>query len=484
MSDKKNFYITTTLPYTNSDPHIGFAAELIRADVIARIASLSGQEVVFNTGTDEHGLKIYRQAEEAGLSPRAYCDPLAERFYSLKDKLSLSFTNFIRTSDKHHEAAAQEFWRLCETNGDIYKKEYKVKYCVGCELEKTDSELVDEHCPLHPKLELEIIEEENYFFRFSKYQQALLDFYEKNPDFVKPAHRLTEIKNFVSSGLQDFSISRLKEKMSNGVAVPGDDSQVMYVWFDALVNYISTLGWPENEKNFQDFWPGMQVCGKDNLRQQSAMWPAMLLSAGLPLPKQVLVFGFMTANGQKISKSSGNSVDPVELTNKYGVDALRYYLLSEILPFEDSDFSEERLINKYNADLANGLGNLVSRVSNLLESKDITTDLSLDEAKIMAFFEKESFLQDYQFNRALKSLWQEISSCNEELNAKAPWKLEREEAAVVLKPLAAKILEIASILQAFLPDVSKKIIEQFSVSQIKKGKPLFPRLESKEPNPV
>ncbi len=479
MPEKNNFYITTTLPYTNSDPHIGFAAELIKADVIARWQSLSGRQVVFNTGTDEHGLKIWQQAEAAGLAPRAYCDPYAARFASLKEALNLSFTNFIRTSDAHHEKAAQEFWRLCADNGDIYKKAYSVKYCVGCEMEKTESELLDGRCSLHPNRELELIEEDNYFFRFSKYQQALLDFYEANPGFVVPSHRFTEIKNFVKAGLQDFSISRLKSKMPNGVPVPGDEEQVMYVWFDALVNYISTLGWPEDKQSFLNFWPALQVCGKDNLRQQTAMWQAMLLSAGLPLSRQVLVFGFLTANGQKISKSLGNGVDPFALAEKYGADALRYYLLTEILPFEDGDFSEDRLRQKYNADLANGIGNLAARVGNLLEKNQIKTSLSLDNEASVAFWEGENGLSSYQFNRVLQSIWQEIAACNEELSARAPWKLnDREEVAAILKPLAGQILAIAAKLRPFLPSTAERIISQFTQDQVIKGEVLFPRLEA------
>jgi len=391
----------------------------------------------------------------------------------------LSFTNFIRTSDEHHEKAAQVFWQRCQDNGDIYKKAYSVKYCVGCEMEKTDSELVDGRCSLHPNREIELIEEENYFFRFSKYQQSLLDFYAANPDFVVPTHRFTEIKNFVSSGLQDFSISRLTSQMPNGVVIPGDDEQVMYVWFDALVNYISTLGWPEDMENFENFWPAVQVCGKDNLRQQSAMWQAMLMSAQLPPSKQILIFGFLTANGQKISKSLGNGVDPFAFSEKYGAEAVRYYLLTEILPFEDSDFSEERLRQKYNADLANGLGNLVARVSTLLEKNNISTALVANEQEAIKILETKSALADYQFNRTLQYIWQEIASCNEELTSKAPWKLkETSEVAEVLKPLAVRILQIALMLQPFMPVTAEKIINQFTQTQIIKSEARFPRLSA------
>ena len=474
----KNFYITTTLPYTNSDPHIGFAAEIIRADVIARIERSLGKEVIFNTGTDEHGLKIFKKAEEAGLDPRTFCDPYAAKFRSMKEVLNLSFTNFIRTSDEHHVKAAQEFWRRCDANGDIYKKTYQVKYCVGCEMEKTDSELVNDHCPLHPTQDLELIDEENYFFRFSKFQDTLLKLYTDRPDFVMPSNRLTEIKNFVAKGLQDFSISRLASKMPNGVPVPGDDTQVMYVWFDALVNYISTLGWPEDENNFKNFWPGIQVCGKDNLRQQSAMWQAMLASAGLPFSEQVLVFGFLMANGQKISKSSGNTVDPFATVEKFGTDAVRYYLLTEIPMFEDGDFAEERLAQKYNADLANGLGNLVARVSNLLEKNNIATnfDQKKSEEKSKEFFTNYR-ADNYRFGSSLQKIWQMIAEDNEKLSATTPWKLtDQKEIADILKPIAENILDVAHLLLPFLPESAEKIITQFGAPQIVKGESLFPRL--------
>jgi len=472
----KPFYITTTLPYTNSDPHIGFASELIKADVVARFHKLRGEEVFFNTGTDEHGLKIYQLASAAGLSPRAFCDPYAANFQKLAQELNISITNFIRTTDKQHVAAAQAFWQKCEAGGDIYKKNYQVKYCVGCEMEKTESDLVDGKCPFHPGKELEIIEEENYFFRFSKYGEKLMEFYHKNPDFVIPNHRFHEIKNFVAGGLQDFSISRLKFKMPNGVSVPGDENQVMYVWFDALVNYVSALGWPNEEGNFKKFWPGMQVCGKDNLRQQTAMWQAMLMSAGLPNSTQVLIFGFLTANGQKISKSAGNGVDPFEFVDKYGCDPLRYYLLSDILPFEDGDFSEEKLRTKYNADLANGLGNLVARVSNLLEKNEIETKLAPSPSlEFIAEFNLK--IHDYKFNEALAILWDKLRSSDEKLSLTTPWKMtDKTEIAAVLQPIAQDILDVAYYLQIFIPQTAAKIIEQFSSSQIKKGESLFPRL--------
>lgn len=472
------FYITTTLPYVNAEPHIGFALEIIQADVIARAHRLSGNEVVFNFGTDEHGLKIYRKAIEKGLSPKEYCDMFAEKFDLLKKSLNLSYTNFIRTTDEHHVKAAQDFWKKCFENGDIYKKTYSVKYCVGCELEKTDSELVEGKCPLHPKQELELIEEENYFFRFSKYQKQLLEHYKNNPDFVKPEGKFLEIKAFVQRGLEDFSISRLKSKMPWGIDVPGDSDHVMYVWFDALINYISTLGWPENEVNFKNYWPGNQVAGVDNLRQQSAIWQAMLMSAGLPPSKQIFIHGFLTLNGQKISKSAGNSIDPIEFVNKYGVDPLRYFLLSKIHPWDNSDFSEEKFIEAYNSDLANGLGNQVSRIAKLCEK----TGEDFSEDWIADFIDSDydplrNYLADYKFNDAMQMIWKWISDLDGLIEQDQPWKLENKELTTKLKSYVNKISFIVVGLKPFLPDTATKIEELFRSHKITSPQGLFPRIK-------
>ncbi|MDR0463178.1 MAG: methionine--tRNA ligase, partial [Pseudomonadales bacterium] len=320
---KQPFYITTTIPYVNAAPHLGFAWELLTADIIARYKRAMGHEVAFNTGTDEHGQKVWEMALANNLTPQEYTDQLAPQFKELETLLNISNTLFIRTTDPHHKEAAQEIWRRCLKNGDIYKKQYQVKYCVGCELEKTDSELENGCCPLHPNKELEVRDEENYFFRFSKYQDALLKLYERTPDFVRGQGKLSEIKSFVKRGLNDFSISRVKEKMPWGVPVPDDDEQVMYVWFDALTNYISTLGWPNDKENFAKFWPGVQIAGKDNLRQQSAIWQAMLASADLPHSDTILINGFIMVEGQKMSKSLGNVISPNDLVEKYGQEATR-----------------------------------------------------------------------------------------------------------------------------------------------------------------
>lgn len=489
MSTSKKFYITTTLPYVNADPHIGFALELVQADVIARYHRARGEEVVFNTGTDEHGKKIYQRAIEEEKDPQAYVDEFAPKFESLIKLLGVSVTDFIRTTNPHHKRAAQEFWKRCADKGDIYKKNYEVKYCVGCELEKTESELEEERCPLHPNRELELIQEENYFFRFSKYQEPLLEFYKNHPDFVVPDFRFHEIQKFVEAGLQDFSISRLKEKMPWGVPVPGDPDHVMYVWFDALVNYISTLGWPENEEKFSAFWPGAQIAGKDNLRQQSAMWQAMLMSADFPNSAQIFIHGFITVDGQKMSKSVGNVVSPVGLVEKYGMDPVRYYLLREIPSGEDGDFSYEKFEQRYNGDLANGIGNLVARVATLGErvSPILFTfkgdiEKEVDAAADHAFVEYTKEIEAFRLNEALARAGELVSFADKYINEKKPWAIkEAGELARVIAQASYLIGSFANMIAPFLPETAEKIRAQIAISEkeivIKKGASLFPRLE-------
>ncbi len=483
---KKKFYITTTLPYVNADPHLGFALEIVQTDVIARYHRQAGDEVFFNTGTDEHGLKIYRKAKEQNLPTRAFCDIYAKEFGDLKQALDLSYNSFIRTSDECHIKAAQEFWRRCKENGDIYKKNYKAKYCIGCELEKTDSELVNGKCPIHPDQILEIIEEENYFFRYSKYQDKLLSLYQKNPQFVLPKARLNEIKQFTKKGLQDFSISRLKEKLPWGVSVPGDEKHTMYVWFEALVSYISCLGWPDDQEKFGDFWPGIQVAGKDNLRQQSSMWQAMLMSAGLNLSKQILIHGFVTSDGQKMSKSLGNVISPFELVKKYGTDAVRYFLLREITPTEDGDFTYDKFEARYNSDLASGLGNLVARVTTLGQGKNFESGVINKEFKTEISKTWENYknsLDNFKFNEALISIWELMSFCDRYIEKEKPWE-ESDNKLSIINNLLFVLTNIAQMLQPFLPGTSEKIFKQLGIKssdkewhfKVKKEKSLFPRL--------
>ncbi|MEK9143870.1 MAG: methionine--tRNA ligase [Patescibacteria group bacterium] len=472
MAEK--FYITTTTPYVNADPHIGFALEILQADAIARYKRLCGYDVCFNWGTDEHGLKIYRKALEQHKDPKIYCDEFAPRFKKLIATLNLSSTNFIRTTDDYHVLAAQEFWKRCERNGDIYQKSYRSKYCVGCELEKTDSELVDGRCPTHPSLELEMIEEVNYFFRFSNYQQKLLTMYDNNPDFVVPQTRFNELKSFVKAGLEDFSISRLKKKMPWGVPVPNDPEQVMYVWFDALVNYISTIGWPSDEKRFQTWWPVVQVAGKDNIRQQCAIWQAMLLSAGLPTSKQIFIHGFITSAGQRMSKTTGNVISPFDLVKKYGLDPVRYYLLREIPSYDDGDYSDRRFKELYNANLANGLGNLVARVAKLATHSSFNIHHSTFSEINTGVYKKA--LEEYRFNDALAAVWEKIKATDKYIDENEPWKLTGDALTKVLKQAINRILEIATLLQPFLPQTAEKILVQFSTQPIQPQPPLFPRL--------
>lgn len=468
-----NFYITTTLPYVNAAPHIGFALEIVAADVIARYQRLQGKQVIFNTGTDEHGQKIYEQALTAKLEPQAYCDQWAAKFKDLREQLNLSFDHFIRTTDDKHIAAAQEFWRRCDRNGDIYKATYQVKYCVGCELAKTDSELVEGRCPLHPKQDLELRAEENYFFRFSKYAQALQEAYATQTNFVKPAARHKEITAFVTAGLSDFSISRLKNKMPWGIPVPGDEEHVMYVWFDALVNYISTLDWPQDETRFQAFWPGVQAAGKDNLRQQAAMWQAMLLSAGLPMSAQILINGFIGVDGQKMSKSLGNVIAPSELVERYGVDATRYLLMS-LGPFgEDMDVTFAKLDTAYQAKLANGIGNLCSRLAKMAEQSQL--QLPAVELRIEAEFAQ--LMDEYELGAAADYLEQRVSQLDQLLAQEKPWQQEAAPKIATLTHAISQLLQIAHQLQPFMPDTAKQILEHFQARPIEAfSSGLFPRL--------
>lgn len=506
---KNKFYITTTLPYVNAEPHIGFAMELIQADVIARYHALIGDEVVFNTGTDEHGVKVYEKALEQGKDPQAYADEYAEKFKNLVKALNVSVTNFIRTTDGNHIKSTQEFWNLCLVNGDIYKASYKIKYCTGCELEKTDSELINGKCELHPNLNIEEREEENYFFKFSKFQKPLLEFYENNPTFVLPDFRFNEIKRFVEGGLNDFSISRLKSKMPWGIEVPGDPEQVIFVWFDALINYVSTLGWPLDSAQgkpdlFSDFWPGVQIAGKDNLRQQSAIWQAMLMSAGLPNSKQILIHGFINVGGQKMSKSLGNVTNPFPLIEKYGADVLRYFLLREIPSTEDGDFSEEKLVARYNGDLANGLGNLVARVATLIEN-GFNEGLEYDKKLISSETDKsiqdliskyQTSINDFKLHESLIAIWELIARADKYVNDTKPWALAKEDAEkfkIVMVNLVEMIYQIKQSLVPFMPETAEKISAVFDFNppkgvkegglegrryKVRKGGVLFPRLEA------
>jgi len=481
MSVNKSYYLTTTLPYVNAKPHIGFALEIVQADVLARYHAYLGEQVFFNTGTDENGKKIYEMALASSKDPQAYVDEYSAEFDKLKKALNLSYNHFIRTTQAHHKAAAQEIWRRCAKAGYIEKGIYQAKYCVGCELEKQDSELVNGKCPLHPTKEIEFIKEENYFFKFSKLADKLLAHYDRFPDFVVPAHRQKEVRNFVEAGLADFSISRLKAKMPWGVDVPGDPEHVMYVWFDALTNYISTLGWPKNEVEFVKYWGeksqprAIQVAGKDNLRQQAAMWQAMLVAADLPPTRQILIHGFITSQGQKMSKSLGNVIDPFEYAERYGGEAVRYYLLAKIHPFEDSDLTQEKFEDVYQADLANGLGNLVARVSAMVAATPLRSD-GLRRGTVAISPDVVKALDAYKFDEAMGDIWGRIAEADQLISEKRVWEMQGSIRQLTISNLVETIRQIATDLAPFMPETAEKITRQYRGEKIFKGEALFPRL--------
>lgn len=484
--EKKSFYITTTLPYVNAPLHMGHALELVRADAIARYKKLVGYDVYFNTGTDEHGMKIYEKAEEKNLAVQDFVD---QGFETFKEQLKMFGINddvhFIRTTDPHHEKAAQEFWKMVSQNGYIYKKNYEAKYCVGCESEKTDSELNDKgECLIHPGRPVEIIKEENYFFKYSAFADKLLNFYEKNPNFIVPDFRFNEVKNFVKNGLQDFSISRLKSKMPWGIPVPGDDEHVMYVWFDALTNYISTLGWPENttlsasgisplaggENLFQKYWVNgnpTQYCGKDNTRFQGAMWQAMLMAAfgdDKHCSHQIVVDGFITGeNGIRMSKTLGNVVDPRDIVKEYGTDALRYFLLREISSFEDSPFTMDRFKDAYNSGLANGLGNLASRILTLSEKYLDKCPEIPDGLTPKEFF---AILETFDIKKAMDYVWNKIGELDEFIQKTEPFKvvkINEEKGKELISNMVIRLYQIARMLNSLMPETNvilKKLIKE------------------------
>lgn len=464
-------YLTTTLPYVNADPHIGNALEFVQADVYARVLRQHGDEVFFNIGTDEHGQKIFQASQKAQQDVHAYVDHYSLEFKKLGEALDLSYDAFIRTTSPEHYAAAQEMWRRCAAAGDIYKKSYTGRYCVGCEAYKTEKDIVDGKCPIHPSLVPETISEENYFFRFSKYQEPLLVYLER-PGVIVPEWRRDEAIAFVQSGLEDFSISREKKRLTWGVPVPGDEEQVMYVWFDALTSYISTLGWPaDTEGKFKKFWEEgatLQMAGKDQVRFQSLMWQAMLMSAQVKNTDQIFYHGFINSGGARMSKSLGNVISPYELVKKYGTDATRYILLRHVHPVEDSDITWERLDEWYTAHLVNGLGNVVARVMQLAETNLVESpDLEAATEPLL----------DFRFNEAMDKIWGRVSAVDQLVSEQKPFevvKRDPEKGKEMIATLVQMLYRIGTALEPYLPATSAKIVA--AVKENKKPENLFPRL--------
>lgn len=467
----KKFYLTSAIPYVNSFPHVGHALEFVQTDTIARYHKLIGDDVRTLCGGDENALKNVQAAEKTGLSVQAFVDKNTQLFEELATKLNARYDVWQKGSDQnHHFVSSQKLWELCAKSGDIYQKTYEGLYCVGCETFYEPEEL-DEHgqCLEHPGKPLEKVHERNWFFRLSRYEKQIRDIIQNGDLEIVPQKRKNEVLAFIDRGLQDISISRSNERAKNwGVPVPGDPTQRMYVWFDALNIYQSGIGFGWDDATYEKWWPAdLHIIGKGITRFHAVYWPAFLLSAGLDLPKKIFVHEYFTVNGQKMSKTLGNVIDPLALIEKYGVDPLRYYFLAKFSPFNDGDFSEEEFKKTYNADLANGLGNLVARVAKLAEGQSY---------HVSPVTYHDDALEEYRFNDALAAVWEKVKAADKYIDQNEPWKLTGDALNNVLKHSIHQIFEIATLLQPFLPDTAEKILNQFSTQPIQPQPPLFPRI--------
>ncbi len=480
MATNKTFYITTPIYYPNAKLHMGHAYTTVICDILARARRLQGDEVYFLTGSDENTEKVVRAAKEAGEETGEYLNNIIQNFRELFARLEITNDQFIRTSDqKKHWPGVVEIWKRMEKAGDIEKRAYQGLYCVGHESFVTEKDLVDGKCPDHNE-EPQVLKEENYFFKLSKYTERIKEKIKSGELEIIPEGRKNEILALLEKGLEDVSFSRSAEKMSVGIPVPGDPSQKIYVWGDALTNYISALGFGRDDILYQKFWPAnVQVLGKDILRFHAAIWPGMLLSAGVPLPKKLLVHGFITSGGKKMSKSLGNVIDPNYLIEEYGAEAVRYYLTRHISPFEDGDLTLESFKEIYNANLANGLGNLVSRVMKM--AQDNIEKLKEEKIEILGKTEisKEFFeyLEKFEINKACDYIWKEIGEMDKFIQENQPFRIvktEKEKGQKMISDLVVRLYSVARMLNPILPETSVKIKELIKQNKTPE-KPLFAR---------
>ena len=467
------FYVTTPIYYINDAPHLGHAYTSVTCDVIARYKRMRGYDVRFLTGTDEHGQKALKTATAQGESPRALADRMVVRYREAWKALSITHDDFIRTTEERHVQGVQAMWRRMLAAGDLYKGTYEARYCVGCEAFYPESQLVDGKCPTHGQ-PLELVKEESWFFRLSKYQQPLIDFYRAHPEFVVPESRMNEISSFVEMGLDDISVSRI---LPWGVPVPGDESQVVYVWLDALSNYVTALGFTEGSPNgFSPFWPAsLQVLGKDILRFHGVFWPAFLMSAGLEPPRQLLCHGWWLKNEQKMSKTTGNVADPMKLVQWFGADAVRYYLMREIKLGADGNYSEESMLDRINTDLANDLGNTLSRVTKIVSTSlagrvphGLTHGAALSDVARSSWAGWLAALDAYDPQEALRSAWELLSATNRFLMGEEPWKLakeggDRSHLAAVIHDSAEALRHVAVMIAPVMPAAAREMFRRLGI---------------------
>lgn len=506
MSNNKKFFITTTIPYVNGDPHVGHALEYVETDAMARYRRMLGEDVYFLSGTDENSLKNVQAAEKAGQPVKEFVEAKAKNFFNFKESLNISFDDFIRTTEDRHFAGAKKLWLACNPK-DIYKKKYKGLYCVGCEVFYAESELENGVCPEHKKAP-EIVEEENYFFKLSNYQKEIEDIINNDKIKIFPANKKNETLGFIKRGLEDFSISRSHERAHGwGVPVPGDESQIMYVWFDALTNYITALNYAGDQKLFKKYWEQdndrevVHVLGKGVARFHLIYWIGMLLSAGIKLPTDEFIHGYITVNNEKMSKSLGNVLNPHDLVTKYGTDPLRYFLLGSLSPYQDGDYSNEKMEEFYTAHLANGIGNLTSRILTMIDkySDSKIPAESADIFDLPKFWENyEGAFKEYRFDDAVRVVQDLVARCDRKISEEKPW--EKAKKGEDIQPLLYQLVEclrhIALSLLPIVPGSAEKILKNLNIELsslksldmekkwsslkkgviVNKGEALFPRL--------